>query len=775
MRQVMKFDYDWKFNLGDIENGWSESIYDSDWRLLNLPHDWAIELQATEQCVGSTANGFFPGGIGWYRKSFDVPAESSSKSVSICFDGVYHNSDVYINGHHLGNRPYGYVSFSYDLTPYLNYGGVNNIAVRVDHSDVPTSRWYSGSGIYRHVWLTTTEKLHVALWGTYATTPGISAESASVRVQTSVVNEHDMSKHCILSTSILDASGEAISSSEKVLDIPSGETFKFDQTLEVANPKLWSVELPTMYSVKTEVRDNGKVVDIYTTPFGIREVCFDSHKGFLLNGVSMKMKGICMHHDGGCLGAAVPERTWERRFEVLKEMGCNAIRTSHNPVAPELLDLCDRMGFLVIDEAFDKWKSGYYEKYFDQWWKTDLDSMLRRDRNHPSVVLWSVGNEVVEQGSPEGTAILKMLIDYVHETEPSRLATYASHPGRDESNCVNSNGFSELEDVVSYNYQEQWYEKDREQYPDRIMVGTETYPYYRGRTDYKASTKLFNPYCDYAATNPWYDVVEHDYVVGQFIWTGIDYLGESAGWPSKGWPDAPIDTCGFLKARAGFLRCVWNEKPAVHIGVLSDTLDIDRGQIGWGWPKMAHHWNFPECFGRLIRVETMTNCESVELLLNGDSLGTRDTAGNPNNTIPWTVPYVSGSLKAIGKNNGQVVSVDEIITATEPASISVTPDRTIIKADAQDISNLVIDLLDANGVLVPDSDRLVTIEIVGPGTVAGMDNGDLRCLEPYKTNQHSTQWGKCLVVVQSTRESGKIQVTVKVEELPDVLVEIESV
>ena len=469
-----------------------------------------------------------------------------------------------------------------------------------------------------------------------------------------------------------------------------------------------------------------------------------------------------------------PERAWERRFEILKEMGCNAIRTSHNPVAPELLDLCDRMGFLVIDEAFDKWKSGYYEKYFDQWWKADLDSMLRRDRNHPSVILWSVGNEVVEQGTSIGHDILKMLIDYVHETEPTRLVTCATFPGREESNCINSNGFGELMDVASYNYQEPWFEQDKADYPDRIMISTEAFPYYHGRADYKASTVPINTYCDYSTRNPWYDVAEHDYVVGQFIWSGIDYLGESVGWPSKGWCDGIVDTCGFLKARSGFHQCAWSNKPAVFIGVISDTLDIDPGQLGWGWPEMAHHWNFPEYQGRLIKVETVTNCESVELLLNGASLGTRDAVDSPNNSILWYVPYTSGSLKAIGKNNGQEVSIDEIITAGEPASISVTPDRTCIKADAQDISNLVIDLQDANGVLVPNSDRLVTIEIEGPGTVAGMDNGNLRCLEPYKTNQHSTYWGKCLAVIQSTRELGRIKVTVKAEGLPDVSVEIGS-
>jgi len=331
-----------------------------------------------------------------------------------------------------------------------------------------------------------------------------------------------------------------------------------------------------------------------------------------------------------------------------------------------------------------------------------------------------------------------------------------------------------LMDVASYNYQEQWYQQDKAAYPDRIIVGTESFPYFRGRTDMKETAKLNNPYCDFTERNPWYDVANNDYVIGQFIWSGIDYLGESAGWPSKGWCNGIIDTCGFIKARAGFHTCAWNPTPSVHIGVLSDTLDIDHGQLWWSWPEMAHHWNFPNHANRLLRVETVTNCESVELLLNGESLGTRDTAGYANGSILWYVPYVAGSLKAIAKINDQVVSVDEIITAGKPAALSVKNDRVVIKSDAQDVFHLIIDIVDENQVLVPDCDLPVTVEIDGPGLVIGMDNGDLRCPEPYKTNTHTTHWGRCLAIVQSTLKQGIIRAIVKAEGLPEVVVEVSS-
>jgi len=496
----------------------------------------------------------------------------------------------------------------------------------------------------------------------------------------------------------------------------------------------------------------------------VRTARFDPQQGFFLNGKNMKLKGVCLHDDAGCLGTAVPERAWERRLELLREMGCNAIRMSHNPPAPEVLDLCDRMGFLVIDEAFDKWKSGYYSAHYDAWWQRDLDAMIQRDRNHPSIILWSVGNEVREQGSTEGTQRLKELVARVHETEPTRPVTYAAHPGR-EPMCINNNGFADAMDVVCYNYQEPWYELDKQLDPQRIVVGSECYPFWHGRSDYHTDRKLHNFYCDFAPVNPWYDVVQHDYVTGEFIWIGIDYLGESIGWPSKGWPNGLFDTCGFAKPRAGFHRSVWNTDPFVQIAVLDDSFDIDHGAAAWSWPKMARNWN-RTTRDVIARVQTVTNADSVELLLNGESLGTRKTADYPNATLLWYVPYRSGHLKAIAKNDGREVTTDELYTAGVPARILLKGDRSLIAADGQDIAHLEVALVDAKGVLVPNDDRKIRFDVTGSGKLAGTDNGDLRSTEPYQGNERTTRWGRCLAVVRAYRQAGEIRLTATTDGLP---------
>jgi beta-galactosidase len=490
-RRRIKFDYDWLFTKSDREGAEAGEFDDSEWRALHLPHDWVIEEEPRADLHRS--NGFFPGGVCWYRKRFKVPAMPDGGRVSVEFDGVYHNSDVWLNGVHLGGRPYGYVTFRYDLTPHLRHGE-NVIAVRVDTSVCPTSRWYSGSGIYRHVWLDVTDALHVAQWGTYVTTPRIGPGSADVRVRTTVRNDGDAPETCTLVTKVIAPSDAEVATAEARSEIAPGEGFDFEQTLEAPAPELWSIVAPRLYTVRSIVKTGGAVRDTYETGFGIREAKFDSARGFLLNGEPVKMKGVCNHHDAGCLGAAVPERALERRLETLRGLGCNAIRTSHNPPAPELLDLTDRMGFLVIDECFDKWRGGYYKEHFDEWWQRDVDAMVRRDRNHPSVVLWSVGNEVGEQFSAEGAAVARMLVEYVHEHEPSRPVTTALIPQDGASRNINDTGFAAALDVVAYNYQEAWYASDKALYPDRIVLGTECYPHFNRRS---------TEHVDFTTRNPW--------------------------------------------------------------------------------------------------------------------------------------------------------------------------------------------------------------------------------------------------------------------------------
>jgi beta-galactosidase len=589
----------------------------------------------------------------------------------------------------------------------------------------------------------------VGHWGTYITTPRVTEQSAAVVVRTRIRNDGERAATCTLETSIPGARAARIPAS-----VPAGETREFTQEFTVAGPRLWSPETPFLYDARTNLLTDGRVVDTCTTPFGIREIRFDAGQGLLVNGRSVKMKGVCLHHDAGCLGAAVPDAALERRLRILKSIGCNAIRTSHNPPAPELLDLADRTGFLVIDEAFDKW-GGHTNPEFAEWWERDLRAMLERDRNHPSIVLWSVGNETGRPGSGEVNDTLRKLVEFVHREEPTRpvicaLAPLSGSASAEEKARAMADSAG-LMDVAALNYSEQWYERVHELLPGKVVVGTESYPYYRGDG---------NTHKAYLAVNPWYDVARHPYVAGQFLWSGIDYLGESSGWPSKGWPTGLIDTCGFIKPAAYFHQSVWKpDEPLVRIAVLNDGLDIDPGKLQWGFPKMAEHWNWPRYKNDTVRVATTTNCETVELLVNGQSLGVRKAADYGNSTILWTVPYEPGRIEAVGRNGNTVAARHELRTSAAPAAIALLPDRGGMRAGGQDLVHVEVRLLDAAGTLVPDSDRLVSFALSGPAALAGVDNGDMRSAEPYQGQSRTTYFGRALVIVRAQSSPGTVTLT----------------
>lgn len=767
-REATNFDFDWKFSLEDIPDAKNPDYDDRNWQEVQLPHDWSIKHPVSKENAGKGwmegSMGYLPGGIGWYRKGFQLPKSYEGKKVVIQFDGVYHQTDVYINGVHLGFHPYGYTTFEYDLTPYLNYGGENTIAVRVDHSDSPTSRWYSGSGIYRHVWLKVTNPVHVATWGTYVTTPEISEKEAKVNIASTISNDIQNPVEVLVQNQIIDKQGKTVAVEESTLQVGASRQETLQQSLTLKEPQLWSIEAPNLYAMETTVKVNGKIVDQYKTTFGVREIRFDADKGFFLNGENIKMKGMNLHPDAGSLGTAVPDQSYLRRLQILKEYGVNAIRCSHNPPTSEFLDMCDSLGFVVIDEAFDKWKNGYYKKYFDEWWQRDMDAMVLRDRNHPSIVLWSIGNETGEQHDKTevGAQRAAMLRDYVHALEPARTVTAALQP--DKSRMYNKTGFAQSLDVVGYNYQEQWLEDEKKQFPDRIMYISEAYPYFRGKDkEYKA----FHP------VNPWYDVADNDFVFGQFIWAGVDYLGESSGWPSTGWPTCPFDVCMFEKPSAAFHRSVWNDEPMVRIAVADQSLDIDPGKPHWSWPFLADHWNFPQYEGHLIQVQTTTNCDSVELVLNDESLGIKNTFDFPNNTINWHVPYKKGRIVAKGYQAGREVTNYELKTAGEPAQIVLSADRTQIAADGQDLSHIAIKLADDQGVVVQNADQEITVEVVGNGRLLGLDNGDLR-RNSFAGNSIPTYFGKALLTVQSDRSEGSIKVIVKSKGFPDETLQIST-
>ncbi|HHX45126.1 MAG TPA: DUF4982 domain-containing protein [Chloroflexi bacterium] len=780
-RRHESFDAGWAFIQEDVPGAEAPTYDDSAWRRVDLPHDWSIEGPFREDHPSGGGGGYLPGGIGWYRKAFTVPEEDATTHVTVMFDGVYKNCDVWINGHHLGFHPYGYTSFWYDLTPHLRPGATNVLAVRVDDSQKPDARWYTGSGIYRHVWLTVTDPLHIAPWGTYVTTPMVTAAEAAVSVRTRIVNASPETRICTLRTTVYDAAGTAVASAERQHAILASEEHEAAQVLQVFTPHLWSIADPYLYLLRSEILDGADVIDSYDTPFGIREIAFDADRGFLLNGERVKINGVCLHHDGGCVGAAVPEGVWERRLRLLKAMGCNGIRSSHYPPAPEFLDLCDRLGFVVMDEAFDEWRQEHYlygpHDYFDEWGEADLKSMLYRDRNHPSIVLWSVGNEILEQTRPEGVTILKRLVDIVHAIDPTRPVTSACDkidaPYTGSGPTLDA--FLDTLDVVGYNYVDRWGERrekaysiDRERHPHRRVIGSENVSvsgirgHYQLEPDTTGTLGLWRRGSYYAsmiqAENLWKFTRSHDYVAGDFMWTGIDYLGE-ARWPHKNSSSGVIDMCGFPKDGYYFYQSQWTETPMVHL-----------------FP----HWTWPGHEGRIIPVVCYTNCDSVELFLNGRSYGVKSyapafrgfdrTKGFFEQTPPpawpttsdlhltWDLPYEPGTLRAVGMKDGQVVCVQEVVTAGAPARIALEVDRSSIVANGHDVAHVTVRVLDAQGTLVPVADHEVAFTVEGEGTLIGVDNGNPASHEPFQATRRQAFHGLCLAIVQATRAPGEVRV-----------------
>jgi beta-galactosidase len=775
------FDFGWKFHRGDFPDAQKTEFSDSNWKSVNLPHDWSIEGPFSESESSAFCGGYLPTGMGWYRKRFRPPASYKDKQLTIEFDGVYQNSEVWINGQYLGKRPYGYVPFFYDLTPHLAFGRENVIAVKVDNSHQTNCRWYSGSGIYRHTWLLSTNKVHVAPWGTFVTSPHVSKEAATIQIRTRVRNDGNGPARCTLDSILLDDAGKTVQRAEAAQEIASNAEYDFVQQLTVENPLLWSVENPHLYKVRSTIQEQDQLVDEFDTHIGIRSAVFDADKGFLLNCEHVKLNGVCLHHDGGCVGAAVPERVWERRLEILREMGCNAIRTSHNPYASEFLDLCDRMGFLVMNEAFDEWKvpKGQigphgYSNYFDEWYERDVKNFVQRDRNHPSVILWSAGNEVGDQGAPQGSETLGKLLKVFRAEDPTRPVTVgcdhiSSEPVADAARPE----FLALLDVVGYNYVDRWrdrrekyYSIDRHAFPQRRFIGTESESIGGIRGDYRhlfpdeasANFLRFLSGRNIDVEQLWKFVGVHDYVAGDCMWTGIDHLGE-ARWPMKGSSTGVIDTCGFKKDGFYFYQSQWIRKPVLRI-----------------FP----HWNWKGREGHIVPVTCFTNCDTVELFLNGRSYGVKGFAfprlgmeGNYGNYparakvsrttadlhLAWDVPYEPGALKAVGIKDGKIAATTEIFTTGEPATVRWSADREIIVADRRDVAHLTVEILDDKGRLVPVADNEVTFELDGEGSLLGVDNGNPESHEDYKSNRRKAFNGLCLAIVQSTGKPGQIRVT----------------
>jgi len=760
--KTVSFNQNWRFNLGDVTDAKDAGFNDSQWRQLDLPHDWSIEGEFSENAPSGTGGGALPGGVGWYRKTFTIPGTAKGKLIFIEFDGVYRNSEVWLNGHYLGKRPYGYSTFEYELTPHLFYGARQNvIAIKVDNSQQPNSRWYSGSGIYRNVWLTTLDPVHVEHWGTYVTTPEVSEQSASVAIKTKVSNGSSSAVPVDLTTIIQDANGREVARATEKDVVAKGNHAEVSQTLKVSTPVLWSDERPYVYKVISQLKQGARVVDRYETPLGIRTFRFDVDKGFFLNGKPLKIRGTCNHHDLGSLGAAVNTRAIERQLQVLKAMGVNGLRTSHNPPAPELLDLADRMGFIVMDEAFDMWKIAKtkydYHLDWDQWHKRDLEDMVLRDRNHPSIFMWSIGNEVMEQWNknPTGGTITKELTAIVRNLDRTRPITSACN-GVSRDNKVITEG--DL-DLVGTNYAHGRLPEFAKMFPGRAIIGTETNSALHMRGSYRMPSdeilrwprkdedilKISPTYECSAYDNStanwgsaheetWKLVKNHDFFSGMYIWTGWDYIGEPTPFP---WPAVSsyfgiIDLAGFPKDPFYFYQSEWTNTPVLHV-----------------FP----HWNWKQG-DKVDVVAYFNNADEVELFLNGQSQGTKRKEGD-NMHVFWRLAFEPGVLKAVSRKNGQVVLSREVRTAAEPAKIVLVPDRQTIKADGVDLSFVTVKIVDQNGTLVPLADNLVKFEVTG-GTIAGVDNGNQISHESFKGNQRKAFHGMALAIIQSKQKPGRI-------------------
>ncbi|MBB5061850.1 glycoside hydrolase family 2 TIM barrel-domain containing protein [Granulicella mallensis] len=786
------FDRGWRFLLGDAAGAQAPGFHDAAWRSLDLPHDWSIEGSFDENAPAKGNGAYLPTGIGWYRKDFIVPSSAHGRRIALQFDGVYQRSEVWINGVSLGMRPYGFIGFSYDLTAHLAPPGKPNyLAVRVDNSLQTNCRWYSGSGIYRHTWLRITDPIHIVENGIYVRTPSITRESATVEVTTRLRNDSVRDADLELMTEILSPTGETVQQTTTPHTLSKDAETTLAQTLTVASPALWSTTTPHLYRARCTVRSRGAQIDQDSANFGIRQIAFDVDRGFLLNGEHVKMNGVCIHGDGGSVGTAVPERLWERRLELLQQMGCNAIRLSHNPPAPELLDMLDRMGFLVMAEAFDEWRHAKgqtptygYHRYFDEWSERDLTAMMERDRNHPSIVIWSPGNEVPDQTAPDGPATLQRLIEIIHSKDSTRPITVGCDQIAAEPKAAPPDFLDKL-DVVGYNYVDRWrdrrekyYSIDRQAYPQRRFIGTESSALRGARgvyfTEQPIDDILERPTNNLIQVEQQQKFVQtYDYVSGDFLWVGIDYLGE-AKWPNKLAVSGALDTCGFLKDSFYFYQSLWTKQPVLHL---------------------QPHWNWPGKEGKVIPVTCFTNCETVELFLNGESLGVKGYSfprpgmvGRYGNYQPgadvlqttadlhltWDVPYAPGTLTAKGIKDGKAVEGIEVHTTGAPAKLALINDRQRLRTTPDDVAHITVTVQDAQGRIVPTADDAITFSLTGAGRILGVDNGQPDSHEPYKASSRRAFNGLALVLVQSNGRPGQITLSASSPSLASAQISIEA-
>ncbi|MFW6309259.1 MAG: glycoside hydrolase family 2 TIM barrel-domain containing protein [bacterium] len=770
-----------KFNL---DRKWEFTISGEN-STVDLPHDYSIIQERDPDSPGGAHNGFFPGGVGKYKKTIYVPDDWKGKKVVLEFEGIYMDVQVHFNHQLVERHPYGYTSFHCDLTPYLKYDCDNEISVTVNNSTLPNTRWYSGSGIYRHVWLLTGEDIHIIPWGVYVTTPKVSNEESEISIETTVENSSNVRKNVLIRSIVLDEQNKEITISEIEKEIDSESQITVSQNLLINSTNLWSVESPYLYTVKSEVIHKGKVIDSKETKTGIRSISFDAQKGFKLNGKTMNLKGGCVHHDCGILGSASYDRAEKRKVELLKNSGFNAVRCAHNPPSPAFLDACDELGMMVIDEAFDCWRESKkindYASYFENWWKEDIKSMIYRDRNHPSIIMWSTGNEIIERdGRSQGYHNAEKLADYVRTLDDTRAVTNAlcgispdpmisgleANLLEDKNEdydywAEKSYKFVKPLDVVGYNYLLDRYEKDGEKYNNRIICGTETFP-----------KKAF----EY-----WQAVEKLPYVIGDFVWTGIDYLGEAGigrveyngnadflgdyPWHLANCGD--IDICGFKRPQSYYRDCVWGIAKKPYIAVYNPENYSENSQISrWGWPDVTSSWTWNGSEGESTMVEVYSRGDEVELLLNGKSLG-KKPAGKKNKYIAsFELNYEPGELVAVNYKNGNEKSRSKLNTAGKPASIQLTPDRSSLNKEYGDLSYVKIEVLDSKNNLVHNASNNIFLTVSGVGSLLAVGSSDPMTEEMYVGNQRRVYQGRAMAVVRTEGKAGEIELNAAAEGIP---------
>lgn len=749
-REIRNFDAGWLFHKGDIADGHRSELNDSAWKKVDVPHDWSIEGPIEQKNPTGGAGGFFPSGVSWYRKHFN-PGKDLTKRVFVEFDGVMANAEVWVNNHYLGKRPYGYSSFGHDLSDHLNFGKDNVIVVKTDTSQQPASRWYTGAGIYRHVRLITKAPVHIPRWATFITTPRASEKEAEVRVETNVFNSSGKPTTVRFDVELRDPSGKVAATNESrvALELPARKETRLGLDLKVMAPRLWHIERGDLYTATVRVYAGGVLADIETVKFGIRSFEFVAATGFWLNGKNLKIKGMCLHHDGSAFGAAVPLGVWEYRLNKLRELGVNAIRTAHNPPSPEFLDLTDRMGFLVMDETFDQWtlpKNKYdYAKDFNEWWEADTRDMVRRDRNHPSVIMYSVGNEIRDNHADQeaAKATLKKQIDVMHANDPTRPVTQALfRPNIEGANDYN-NGLADMLDVVGQNYRENELLAAHRQNPKRKIIGTEN---------------------DRQSLSQWLALRDNPQMSGQFVWAGIDYLGESARWPNYAFLFGMLDRLAIKRPLGWQRQSWWSDKPMVYLARRTAPNTASPTDPGWDPDEQRRtqvvfeDWTPKNLEPHEENVEVYSNCEEVELFLNGRSLGSKLKNANdsPRN---WRVNFEAGTIKAIGKNGGKAVAEFELKTAGKPAKILLSVDKTRVANNWDDVAFVRATVVDANGVKVPTANDRISFETSGSGFLAVVDSADNADHDPFQAKNRKAFQGTCFAVIKANKAAGQITVT----------------